>query len=71
MEPNKFRFQNQVSNVFMQECLATIHNRWYLDSSCLRHMTRDKSKFCLLTKSDGDQVTSGENSKGMKTMKTL
>ena len=64
MEPNKFGFQNQVSNVFMQECLVAIHNRWYLDSGCSRHMTGDKSKFCLLTKSDGGQVTFGENSKG-------
>ena len=63
MEPNKFGFQNQVSNVFMQKCLATIHNRWYLDSGCSRHMTGDKSKFCLLTESDGGQVTFGENSK--------
>ena len=27
-------------------------------------MTGDKSKFCLLTESDGGQVTFGENSKG-------
>ena len=64
MEPNKFGFQNQVSNVFMQECLAAIHNRWYLDSGCSRHMTGDKSKFCLFTESDGGQVTFGGNSKG-------
>ena len=63
MEPNKFGFQNQVSNVFMQECLAVIHNRWYLDSSCSRHMTGDKSKFCLLTENDGGQMTFGGNSK--------
>ena len=64
MEPNKFGFQNQASNLFMQECLATIHNRWYLDSDCLRHMIGDKTKFCLLTESEGGQVTFGENSKG-------
>ena len=64
MEPNKFEFQNQVSNVFMQEYLTAIHNRWYLDSGCSRHMTDDKSKFCLLTESEGGQVTFGENSKG-------
>ena len=63
MEPNKFGFQNQVSNIFMQECLAAIHNRWYLDSGCSRHMTRDKTKFCLLTENDGGQVTFEENSK--------
>ena len=40
-----------------------MHNRWYLDSGCSRHMTGDKSKFCLLTESDGGQVTFGENSK--------
>ena len=64
MEPNNCGFQNQVSNVFMQECLAVMHNRWYLDSGCSRHMTGDKSKFCLLTESDGGQVTFGGNSKG-------
>ena len=48
----------------MQECLAAIHNRWYLDSGCSRHMTGDKSKFCLLTENDDGQVTFGENSKG-------
>ena len=63
MKPNKFGFQNQVSNLFMQECLAAIHNRWYLDSGCSRHMTGDKSKFYLLTESEGGQVTFGENSK--------
>ena len=35
----------------------------YLDSGCSRHMTGDKSKFCLLTESDGGQVTFGGNSK--------
>ena len=63
MEPNKFEFQNQVSNIFMQECLAAIHNRWYLDSGCSRHMTGDKSKFFLLIESDGGHVTFGGNSK--------
>ena len=48
----------------MQECLAAIHNRWYLDSGCSKHMTGDKSKFYLLTESDGGQVTFRENSKG-------
>ena len=64
MEPNKCGFQNQVSNIFMQECLAVMHNRWYLDSGCSRHMTGDKSKFYLLTESDGGKVTFGGNSKG-------
>ena len=64
MEPNNFGFQNQVFNVFMQEYLATIHNWWYLNSGCSRHMTGDKTKFCLLTESDGGQVTFGENIKG-------
>ena len=62
MEPNKCGFQNQVSNIFVQECLAVMHNRWYLDSGCSRHMTGDKTKFCLLTK-NGGQVTFGENFK--------
>ena len=48
----------------MQECLAAIHNWWYLDSGCSRHMTGDKTKFYLLTESEGGQVTFGENSKG-------
>ena len=57
MEPNKCGFQNQVSNVSVQECLAVMHNKWYLDNGCSRHMTGDKMKFCLLTKNDGGQVT--------------
>ena len=48
----------------MQECLAVMHNRWYLNNGCSRHMTGDKSKFCLLTESDGGKVTFEENSKG-------
>ena len=48
----------------MQECLAVMYNRWYLDNGCSRYMTRDKSKFCLLTESDGGKVTFGRNSKG-------
>ena len=48
----------------MQECLAVIHNRWYLNSGCSRHMTGDKTKFCLLIESEGGQVTFGENLKG-------
>ena len=53
MEPNNCGFQNQVSNLSVQECLAVMHNRWYLDSGCSRHMTGDKTKFCLLTENDG------------------
>ena len=34
------------------------------NSSYLRHMTGDKIKFCLLTESEGGQVTFGRNSKG-------
>ena len=64
MKPNKFGFQNEVFNIFMQECLAVIHNRWYLNSGCSRHMKGDKSKFCLLNESDGGQVTFRENLKG-------
>ena len=41
-----------------------MHNRWYLDSGYSRHMTGDKTKFCLLTQNDGGQVTFGGNSKG-------
>ena len=64
MKPNNYGFQNQVSNLFVQECLTVMHNRWYLDSGCSRHMTGDKSKFCLLTESDSGKVTFEENSKG-------
>ena len=52
------------SSIFMQECLTVMHNRWYLDSGSSRHMTGDKSKFCLLTESDCGKVTFGRNSKG-------
>ena len=64
MEPNKFGFQIKYLIFLMQECLAAIHNQWYLDSGYSRHMTGDKSKFCLLTENDGGQVTFRENSKG-------
>ena len=64
MEPNNCEFQNQVSNLSVQECLAIMHNKWYFDSGCSRHMTGDKMKFCLLTENDGGQVTFGGNSKG-------
>nr|KYP32922.1 hypothetical protein KK1_046283 [Cajanus cajan] len=37
---------------------------WYLDSSCLRHMTRDKSKFASLQERENGTVTYGDNNKG-------
>ena len=48
----------------MQKCLTVIHNRWYLDSGCSRHMIGDKEKFCMLTEKEGGHVTFGGNTKG-------
>ena len=36
---------------------------WYLDSGCSRHMTGDKTKFCMLTKNESGQITFGGNTK--------
>nr|KYP43821.1 hypothetical protein KK1_034691 [Cajanus cajan] len=37
---------------------------WYLDNSCSRHMTRDKSKFVSLQERESGTVTYGDNNKG-------
>nr|CAN75835.1 hypothetical protein VITISV_004967 [Vitis vinifera] len=39
-------------------------DKWFLDSGCSRHMTRDESKFAFLTKKNGGYVTFGDNAKG-------
>ncbi|RVW63757.1 Retrovirus-related Pol polyprotein from transposon TNT 1-94 [Vitis vinifera] len=39
-------------------------DKWFLDSGCSRHMTRDESKFVFLTKRKGGYVTFGDNAKG-------
>ncbi|RVW63051.1 hypothetical protein CK203_063220 [Vitis vinifera] len=39
-------------------------DKWFLDSGCSRHMTRDESKFAFLTKRKGGYVTFGDNSRG-------
>nr|CAN62575.1 hypothetical protein VITISV_008481 [Vitis vinifera] len=39
-------------------------DKWFLDSGCSRHMTRDESKFVFLKKRNGGYVTFGDNSKG-------
>ena len=39
-------------------------DKWFLDSGCSRHMTRDESKFAFLTKRKGGYVTFRENAKG-------
>ena len=36
---------------------------WYLDSGCSRHMTSDRTKFCMLTENESGQVTFGGNTK--------
>ena len=46
-------------------CLkASKKNKWYLDSGCSRHMTRNQSKFVNFSKKDGGLVTFGDNKKG-------
>ncbi|XP_021719011.1 uncharacterized protein LOC110686710 [Chenopodium quinoa] len=40
------------------------NNSWYLDSSCSKHMTGDKSKFLSLEDYPGGTVTFGDNKKG-------
>ena len=50
----------------MQECLAAQRSKskWYLDSSCSRHMTGDKDQFFTLERKDEGLVNFGDNSKG-------
>ena len=36
---------------------------WYLDSSCLRHMTRDRSLFKVFESKKGGNVTFGDGNK--------
>nr|XP_016485315.1 PREDICTED: uncharacterized protein LOC107805756 [Nicotiana tabacum] len=38
--------------------------KWYLDSTCSRHMTSDKQMFKTVTKLDGAKITFGDKSKG-------
>ncbi|OAY24807.2 hypothetical protein MANES_17G026196v8 [Manihot esculenta] len=48
-------------------CLKSskIESKWYLDSGCSRHMTKNSSHFISLEKKDGSgQVTFGDNGKG-------
>ena len=43
-------------------CLkSSSKDKWFLDSGCLRHMTRDKSKFSSLSPKDGGRLTFGDN----------
>ena len=48
----------------LQLCLAAKHGRWFLDSGCSRHMTRDKEKFSNLEVKDGGKVIFGGKEKG-------
>lgn len=43
--------------------ITTRRDKWFLDSGCSRHMTRDYSKFNLISKIDGGFVTFGDNAK--------
>nr|UBX54601.1 transposon Pol polyprotein [Lupinus angustifolius] len=52
------------SNDEYEENLRPACNLWYLDSSCSKHMTSDKSKFSVLTLRDKGYVTYGDNNKG-------
>ena len=45
------------------KCTRT-KSKWYLDSGCSRHMTRDKEQFHKLDAKDGGHVTFGDNAKG-------
>ena len=38
-------------------------DKWFLESGCLRHMTRDQSKFAFLIKNNGGYVRFGDNAK--------
>ena len=53
-------------NLSMYVCLneKSKKGRWYLDSGCSRHMTRDKSMFSSLSTKDGGYITFGDNRKG-------
>jgi hypothetical protein len=36
-------------------------NKWYVESGCSSHMTRDKNMFCTLKEVNEDNVTFGDN----------
>ena len=38
-------------------------DKWFLDSGCSRHMTRDESKFAFFTNKKGGYVNFGDNAK--------
>ncbi|KAI9126283.1 hypothetical protein K1719_002704 [Acacia pycnantha] len=39
-------------------------NKWYIDSGCSRHMTRDQSKFATIKPKNGGNMTFGGNQSG-------
>ncbi|KAF1877791.1 hypothetical protein Lal_00038100 [Lupinus albus] len=53
--------QKNIINVL---CLHTMSEMWYLDNSCSKHMTDEKSKFFVHTPKDKGSVTYGDNNKG-------
>ena len=48
----------------MQVCLGAMNEKWYLDSSCSRHMTGDRRKFSHLQEKDGGMVSFRGKDKG-------
>ena len=52
--------------IILQECLAALKakKRWYLDSSCLRHMIGDIDQFFILESKDEGSIIFENNRKG-------
>ena len=48
---------------FMMKSTFKVTCLWYLDSDCLRHMTRDRSLFKVFKSKKGGNVTFGNVSK--------
>ena len=57
-DPRRYGYL-KLKSLLMQVCLKSIHQRekkWYLDSDCSKHMTRNKSWFRNLRPKDGITV---------------
>ncbi|KAK9180667.1 hypothetical protein WN944_023800 [Citrus x changshan-huyou] len=56
---------NELMKIGKRNGLKKKKNKWYLDSGCSRHMTRNYARFSSFTKiENGGDVSFGDNSKG-------
>ena len=62
-DPNIFGYLNLLEK--FQVCLKSKleSNKWYMDSTCSKHMTGDEAKFVKLKRKDGGYVRFGDKSK--------